>query len=217
MESCNDAAAGIVIIPLRARIMGQYSEPIETIKKRMKSAASSEEISNLCGLTKFRYEEIKAQKPNQTSCKTQKEAKEQGSQTLRTSDAWSRFMEASAPDAIRLSSHPKPRDSQKIGIRLSPHGNNSCAPWQSTAAKTNLIPERYDFMKREEAEKLGLQLQYEDEKPSHFEISEKLNNAVVTIQKQLRGFLSRRTAIQKTENQFQWRSPKNQNASDIKL
>jgi pyoverdine/dityrosine biosynthesis protein Dit1 len=67
-------------------------------------------------------------------------------------NAFSRLVAEKFPHAVRLSIHPQPRGSSKIGVRLLPSSDNWRTPWHSVAL---LDGEKFTLVKRKEADELG--------------------------------------------------------------
>jgi L-tyrosine isonitrile synthase len=91
-------------------------------------------------------------------------------EVVRRSDAWSRLVDGAFPDALRLSIHPQPRGSSKLGIHVmdGDRGDAWLTPWHGVAV---LRAGRFALMRRVDAEALGAHVVIHDGRPSHMEIS----------------------------------------------
>ena len=83
------------------------------------------------------------------------------------SQAWSNLLDKRFPDAIRLSIHPQPCASKKIGMHVtdSVDGDQWLTPWHAVAIET---PDGYRLMKRRDAEAVGGVLVYQAGRPYHY-------------------------------------------------
>jgi pyoverdine/dityrosine biosynthesis protein Dit1 len=84
---------------------------------------------------------------------------------IQRSWAWGALLADEFPNAIRLSIHPQPATSLKIGIHMMPTQDCWMTPWHGVAVK---IGEKYVLMSRHAAQLCGAQLVMEDESPSHY-------------------------------------------------
>ena len=89
-------------------------------------------------------------------------------QVVQRSDAWGRLLADCFPTALRLSIHPQPPHSEKIGILLGDADDVWITPWHGVAV---WWAGRWRLMKRSDAEELGARLVERDGGPSHFEVS----------------------------------------------
>jgi pyoverdine/dityrosine biosynthesis protein Dit1 len=82
------------------------------------------------------------------------------------SRAWGSLVGDVFPNAVRLSIHPQPCGSTKLGMNLlASQEDNWITPWHSTAVEVN---GQFKLMKRETARSLGAQIATVDGKPSHY-------------------------------------------------
>ncbi|MET5013336.1 L-tyrosine/L-tryptophan isonitrile synthase family protein, partial [Burkholderia pseudomallei] len=66
--------------------------------------------------------------------------------------AWGAVLATRFPDAIRLSFHPQPAASLKIGVHMMPTRANWLTPWHGVAVD---LGDQYALMKRSDVERLG--------------------------------------------------------------
>ena len=71
---------------------------------------------------------------------------------IRRSDAWGALVAEAFPDAVRLSIHPQPEVSEKIGVHLVDTEDAWLTPWHACAV---LTPDGARLMKRADAEAAG--------------------------------------------------------------
>jgi len=76
--------------------------------------------------------------------------------SIRRSKAWGMFINTQQPGALRLSCHPQPCGSSKVGIYLTKEHKNWGTPWHLTAV--DIGNGEFILAKRAEAEKLGFEM-----------------------------------------------------------
>ena len=79
--------------------------------------------------------------------------------------ALDKLIESQFPDSIRLSIHAHPNNKGKIGINLIP-GENTPTPWHNVLVMHE--NGRIEFTSRQNAERNGYTLLYENGLPSYF-------------------------------------------------
>ncbi len=90
---------------------------------------------------------------------------------IQRSNAWSNLIARRFPDALRLSIHPQPRVSEKIGVSLVRCANPWATPWHSVVLVDR---DGYRLVKRSEAEQQDAVLVYRAGRPSHFALHDAL-------------------------------------------
>src|SRR4051812_217553 len=88
---------------------------------------------------------------------------------IQRSDAWSRLIAQRFPGALRLSIHPQPRVTDKIGIYLVPTSNPWGTPWHTVVLEDR---DGYRLVKRAAAEGQDAGLVDRNGRPSHFAMRE---------------------------------------------
>lgn len=170
----DDLYAGLNFDQMRAKLMEQHGEPIETLKssvsrgKHEESAMEDKEAHRLyCGITRFLVED--AMTPGQKRSKTaiQKECRVRAYSVIQRSKAWGEWVEAQFPYAVRLSIHPQDCGGKKLGIRLI-EPDNWMTPWHGVAVE---VGGRFILLKRSQADQLGARLIHIDGRPSHYTLS----------------------------------------------
>lgn len=138
---------------MRSEILRRYKASSIKIKSRVQDDKGLNDF--FCRLHRFYTEERKGQFPQLSNSQNAREGKRVAYEIMQASEAFSNFIAEQMPEAARLSCHPQPHDSAKIGIRLFENGENA-TPWHNVAVRR--IDGSFVLMKREAAEKLGLQL-----------------------------------------------------------
>lgn len=159
---------------VRQDLLEEYGEPLEALKDRVWRGGQGslcredqDALRMFCGITRFLFED--ALHPGQTRSRTalQKESRQKAYDVMRRSGAWTALIAKRFPAAVRLSIHPQACGAGKLGIRLL--GDDSwMTPWHGVAVDTG---ERFELMKRWEAERLGATLVQDPVgRPSHFRL-----------------------------------------------
>lgn len=124
--------------------------------------------AQLDGLHRFMFEDGVALHPEVSRTQARKQARTQAIQVLLRSRAWGRLLASTFPLAIRLSIHPQPAVSDKLGIHLLPTQDAWLTPWHGVAL---LDRERFRLVKRAEAEELGASVVDVDGRASHYVVT----------------------------------------------
>jgi len=119
----------------------------------------------LDGLQRFLFEDrLGVDRRSRTQIR--KSAGADAVELLRRSRAWGRLVAFQFPDAVRLSIHPQPAISDKLGIHLVPTQDAWLPPWHGVAL---LGEDGFELVKRVDAEAAGARRVEVDGRPSHFE------------------------------------------------
>lgn len=149
-------------------VWGNYSEPVESIRNRMKADLDLQLLYN--GQHRYFTEELAALNPDLSRSQASKRAGRKAYEITRGSAALSKYLDVNEPEAIRLSCHPKKMGAEKVSIWMD-KGRSKITPWHGAAALM-AGPDTYSIIHVKDAEKLGLALVNDEHgKPSHFEKS----------------------------------------------
>ncbi|HHS8307245.1 TPA: L-tyrosine/L-tryptophan isonitrile synthase family protein, partial [Legionella anisa] len=138
---------------MRESLMIEFGQSLGELKKHIATEQSARYQFN--GIHRFIVEDQLALKPEQTKNKIRQEAKHIAYEVIRRSNAWSKLLAHYFPQSVRLSIHPQPCGSEKIGIHFLPVSNRWSTPWHSVLLKN---AQGWQLVKREEAERLGARL-----------------------------------------------------------
>ncbi len=107
-------------------------------------------------------------RPEQTRSRSKKLTRERAWDVVRRSEAWGSLVAHVFPRAIRLSIHPQPDPSTKIGVNLLGVRDPWLTPWHAAA-----VIDRFGttLMHRADAEALGAKLALDGTRPSHLELA----------------------------------------------
>ncbi|KLU15458.1 MULTISPECIES: L-tyrosine isonitrile synthase [Xenorhabdus] len=150
---------------LRELLVSRYASSIEEIKEELKK--TEEGVQLYRAITRFLYEDSLL--PEYTGSKNalQKDARQRSAGVIQRSWAWGNLLAEQFPLAIRLSIHPQPVDSIKIGIHMMPTRDDWLTPWHGVAANIN---GQFVLMKSDEVKKMNGKLIEIRGVPSHYVI-----------------------------------------------
>jgi pyoverdine/dityrosine biosynthesis protein Dit1 len=152
---------------MRDSLCRHYAEPIETVRERLHSNDSQKSLFN--GIQRFLFEDRVVLEKNKSRTRIRSECKERTYEVVRRSDAWGRLLADCFPASLRLSIHPQPWHSEKIGILLGESKDVWLTPWHAVALKEK---GKFRFIKQVEAEAAGATVVLKDGQPSYMEIPE---------------------------------------------
>lgn len=161
---------------MRTQLMTEFGESLDTFKEAVRRGKESDaslddkEAHRLyLGMTRFLVEDSMV--PGQTKSRSalQKESRIRAYTVIQRSKAWGELVSTYFPDAVRLSIHPQPCGSKKLGIRLI-EPDNWQTPWHGVAV---LVDGRFILLKRAQADDLGAHLVTRFGRPSHYVLADK--------------------------------------------
>ena len=149
----------------RRRLLATWGEDEAALLEQAKASPSLG--AQLDGLHRFMFEDGLALSPDVSRTQVRKHARGQAVAVLLRSRAWGRLLSACFPEALRLSIHPQPPVSDKIGVHLLPTRDAWLTPWHGVALLEN---DRFQLVKRREAEELGAARVDVDGRASHYAV-----------------------------------------------
>ncbi|CAI0938732.1 MULTISPECIES: L-tyrosine isonitrile synthase [Serratia] len=152
---------------LRQLLVSGYAEPEETIKQRLMQ--DEQGLMLYRAITRFLYEDSQLPGYSGSNAALQKDAKRRACGVIQRSWAWGNLLAQHFPAAIRLSIHPQPADSLKMGIHMMPTKDDWLTPWHGVAANVN---GQFVLMKRKDAQQLAGELVEIRGEPSHYRIEQ---------------------------------------------
>lgn len=141
---------------MREQLMNEYAEPLPELLARLQRDAAL--VYQFNGIHRFIIEDQLALHPTLSKNQMRKQAKPIAYEVMRRSNAWSRLLANYFPQSLRLSIHPQPCGSDKLGIQFLPASNQWATPWHNVLLKK---PEGWQLVKRQEAERLGARLNHD--------------------------------------------------------
>ncbi|MEQ6970957.1 L-tyrosine isonitrile synthase [Pectobacterium polaris] len=148
---------------LRRRLVEDYAESEEEIKAQLMQ--SEEGLQLYRSITRFLYEDSLRPDYTGSNAALQKDAKKRACSVIQRSWAWGNLLAEQFPDAIRLSIHPQPSDSLKLGIHMMPTKDDWLTPWHGVAANVN---GQFVLMKNMDAQQLDGEVVEIRGTPSHY-------------------------------------------------
>jgi pyoverdine/dityrosine biosynthesis protein Dit1/AcrR family transcriptional regulator len=113
----------------RERLLSTYGEPLEALKARGP-------MPMVDGIHRFLAEDARGVDPSLSKNQAKERTREAAWETVRRSQAWGALVAAAFPDAVRLSIHPQPAGSPKLGLHLLPTDDPWLTPWHGCALLT---------------------------------------------------------------------------------
>lgn len=150
---------------LREELMILYGESIRALKQRCKSERPAAEMYR--GICRFLVEDFSGLNEFKGWSKNQilETARVNAYRVIQRSNAWTKLLKKQFPKSIRLSIHPQPRVSEKIGIFLTESNDVWRTPWHSVALKDE---NKFFLVPRHIAESNNAHLVFENGRPSYF-------------------------------------------------
>jgi pyoverdine/dityrosine biosynthesis protein Dit1 len=162
-----DLYEGISFAQMRERLTAEYGVPVEAVQER---AHRFEHVRTLVnGIHRFLFEEQQDVHPERSRTQLRQACHDLAYQVVQRSDAWGRLLADCFPTALRLSIHPQPPHSEKIGILLGDAADVWITPWHGVAVS---YQGRWRLMKRSDAEDRGALLVEHAGRPSHFVLAQ---------------------------------------------
>jgi pyoverdine/dityrosine biosynthesis protein Dit1 len=150
---------------LREQLCEHYADLLATIEERVRAHERHRMLFN--GIHRFLFEDRLVIEPGKSRNRLRNECKERALCVIQRSEAWGRLIQECFPAALRLSIHPQPPHSDKIGILLGDSEDAWLTPWHGVALKTE---GGFKLVRRHEAEALGAKLVRRDGRASHYEM-----------------------------------------------
>ncbi|WP_350304799.1 L-tyrosine isonitrile synthase [Photorhabdus viridis] len=149
----------------RQMLVKHYARTEESIKNQL--LQNSDGLQLYRAVTRFLYEDSLLPGYTGSNNALQKDAKQRAIGVIQRSWAWGSLLDTHFPEAIRLSIHPQPADSIKLGIHMMPTRDDWLTPWHGVAANVN---GQFILMKHKEVQMMGGKLVNIHGKPSHYVI-----------------------------------------------
>ncbi|AIV55586.1 paerucumarin biosynthesis protein PvcA [Burkholderia pseudomallei MSHR1153] len=150
---------------MRRRLVDEFADPIEAIRHRL--MADEEGTLLYRAMTRFMFEDGFTPDYRGSKAALQKDSKTRALGVIQRSWAWGALLATRFPDAIRLSIHPQPAASLKIGVHMMPTRDNWLTPWHGVAVD---LGDQFALMKRRDVELLGGRVVMRGGRPSHYAI-----------------------------------------------
>lgn len=151
---------------LRKTLIEAYSDPLPEIRDYLINDEDGTRLYR--AITRFLFED--GLLPDYQGSKTalQRDARQRAYGVIQSSWAWGNLLARCFPDAIRLSIHPQPASSLKMGIHMLPTKDDWLTPWHGTAVE---IDGTFVLMKKTEALEINAEPVWIDGNHSHYQLS----------------------------------------------
>lgn len=133
VEGLSDHASNYDL--MRKLLVDGYAESEEAIKQQLTRDEEGQQLYR--SITRFLYEDSQLPSYSGSNTALQKDAKQRACGVIQRSWAWGNLLAQHFPTAIRLSIHPQPTDSVKMGIHMMPTKDDWLTPWHGVAANVN--------------------------------------------------------------------------------
>jgi pyoverdine/dityrosine biosynthesis protein Dit1 len=155
---------------LRETLINGYADPLEDIRDQLISDEDGTRLYR--AITRFLYED--GLLPDYSGSKTalQRDARQRAYGVIQSSWAWGNLLARCFPEAIRLSIHPQPASSLKMGIHMLPTKDDWLTPWHGTAVK---VDGTFVLMKKAQALKINAKPVWVDGLHSHYQVTTQAN------------------------------------------
>lgn len=161
--SLADAYGTIPFPDAREALLRDWATPLPVIRERVMADADARALFN--GIHRFMFEDRIVARPRESRSKARGFAKDAAYRVTQRSNAWSDLVADAFPGMLRLSIHPQPCHSPKLGIHLIPTRDAWLTPWHGVALDDG---EQFTLVKRAAAERTGASLVTRNGRPSHY-------------------------------------------------
>ena len=163
LYSLDDAFGAGDFTELRRKLEENYAATVAELRQQIATSPATKTQFN--GIHRFVFEDLLVLRPETSRTQLRLASKDLAYQIVRRSNAWSRLVAEQFPSAVRLSIHPQPCHSEKIGIHMIRTRDNWLTPWHGVAMDDG---NRVTLIKRSTAEKLNASVVWRNGRPSHF-------------------------------------------------
>ncbi|MGW1076005.1 L-tyrosine/L-tryptophan isonitrile synthase family protein [Streptomyces sp. NPDC002537] len=131
---------------MRAMLTAGYAPPLDELRAEVRAGGAP--LAMYRGITRFMLEDLSGPHWTGTRSALQRKCRDLAYRVIQRSRAWGNLLDELFPAAVRLSIHPQPCSTDKIGILLADTPDAWLTPWHSVAVETG---GRFTLMKRAEA------------------------------------------------------------------
>lgn len=156
---------------MRAVLTERHAVPLEELRGRVRQG---EDVPLYRAITRFLFEDGNTPEYSGSRAALQRDARARAYVVIQRSKAWGDFLAQRFPGSVRLSIHPQPCSTPKLGIHLGESTGTWLTPWHGVAVD---VGERLVLMKRSEAEGLNCDLVERAGRPSHFVLRDPVRSA----------------------------------------
>jgi pyoverdine/dityrosine biosynthesis protein Dit1 len=157
---------------MRKQLVELYAQPVGTIKESVKNDEQHRQMFN--GIHRFLFEDYLVLEPHKSHNKIRVECKLRAYEVIQRSNAWSALIAKVYPRSLRLSIHPQPYHSEKIGIHMIKTLDQWGTPWHNA---TVFDGKEFMLMKRSHLDSMGATMVLHNGYPSHYVWSEQVSQS----------------------------------------
>ncbi|MBO0651402.1 isocyanide synthase family protein [Streptomyces triculaminicus] len=148
---------------MRAMLSAGHAPTLEELREEVRGGGAP--LAMYRGITRFMLEDLSTPDYTGTRSALQRRCRQLAYRVIQRSRAWGNLLDELFPDAVRLSIHPQPCATDKIGILLADTPDAWLTPWHGVAVASG---GRFTLMKRADAERAGATLAYVGGRPSFY-------------------------------------------------
>lgn len=163
LYSLGDAFGALDYEPMRELLVERHGAPLDAVRERARTDLAARALFN--GIHRFLVEDATALRPHVSRTRLRAECKDLAYRVIQRSNAWSTLVADTFPRALRLSIHPQPSHSDKIGFHLVRTADNWLTPWHGVVIDDG---QRLVLARRSDAESMNATLVWRNSRPSHF-------------------------------------------------
>lgn len=154
----------------RTWLVEEWARPLSVLRKEITSNENQKKL--YCGITRFLVEDSCLNNMSKTAL--QRLSKARAVAVIQRSEAWGNLIAYHHPRTVRLSIHPQPPGSSKLGIMLLKATNTWVTPWHSVLVEKG---NSTLLMKNREAKQIA-HLVHENGRPSHYVTSKSMSSVL---------------------------------------
>ncbi|MEU1673642.1 isocyanide synthase family protein [Streptomyces roseifaciens] len=171
--SLDDVYRGAGHEDMRSMLSAGHAPTLDELREEVRAGGAP--LAMYRGITRFMLEDLSGPGYTGTRSALQRKCRDLAYRVIQRSRAWGNLLDRLFPTAIRLSIHPQPCSTGKIGILLADTPDTWLTPWHSVAVASG---GRFTLMKRAEAEEAGAELVHTAGSPSHYVLEPAVEPAV---------------------------------------
>lgn len=150
---------------MRDELLVMHGRTVAEIRAEARIAPEAKALFN--GIHRFMFEDLAARHPAMSRTQCRDKAKLAAYRVIQRSNAWSEMLAERFPHALRLSIHPQPDVSEKIGIAFMASEDPWMTPWHAVAVCDE---QGIRLLKRCTAESMGATLAHTHDRLAYYQM-----------------------------------------------
>lgn len=159
----DDVYSGAGHEEMRTMLSTAYAPTLDELRTEVRAGGAP--LAMYRGITRFMLEDLSGPDYTGTRSALQRRCRDLAYRVIQRSRAWGDLLGKLFPSAIRLSIHPQPCSTEKIGILLGDTPDAWLTPWHSVAVERD---GGHTLMKRAEAERAGARAVFVGGRATHY-------------------------------------------------